>query len=95
MKDGYTNSYICPVCNKPYLRTGNGWAYTLAETATSRKVFCSYTCMRKYEQLKFEPLSDEDRCDVEHEFRSGLTVDAIAHKHHCRVDDVEDIVINL
>ena len=40
----------CPVCKKVFLRKDLDWAYQRSNSAGTKKYFCSWGCMRKYEE---------------------------------------------
>lgn len=45
--------YICPICNKKFIvYVSQEWAYSIPPyRIQSRKLFCSWKCLREYERI--------------------------------------------
>lgn len=47
--DGFKNvKDVCPICHKPFNRTGE-WKYKTKSRYASHRFFCSYKCFRVYQ----------------------------------------------
>ena len=49
------HEHVCPICNNPfYIDTPKHWAYKRYGKSKCYIYFCTWRCMRKFEQSKIE-----------------------------------------
>lgn len=47
--DSYFHEKTCPQCKKKFMCWTDTWTYARTPYGKSKKFFCSYSCLRKYD----------------------------------------------